>query len=314
MEPIARGLPDEAAAGVAVCDQRYVAAREAGDEAGMRAALWAAWALYPEPKHGWSDSQTIVHDLIAHLRDHGRAAEALELSDEQIGAGSVLDYESEPWMYRGSVLLALGRVGEATAVFDDVLKRFGKRAFAGHDARLLVFADTGEVPEGLFDGKLSEPPQLLESELPDAVHDEIMLLAEVGDQRDLAGDWEGAVKVWRQAIELLPEPKNYWDAASWLYGSIGDTLADVALGIDDAGQASWMLADARDALIESLGASGGATNPLVHMRVGQVEQELGNAVAAREHLLKAYMLDGETVFDGQDPKYLNILRTHGDID
>ena len=156
----------------------------------------------------------------------------------------------------------------------------------------------------------------MSSEIDEEIYQQILVLSEAGDDKQLEGDRQGAVDAWRAAIELVPEPKTFWDASSWLYGSIGYVVVDVALELIALGErdrAGWVLVDARDALVEALASPGGAVNPLVLIRRGQVELELGDRVAAREWLLRAYMLDGETVFEGESPVYLDVLRDAGDL-
>jgi hypothetical protein len=50
-------------------------------------------------------------------------------------------------------------------------------------------------------------------------------------------------------------------------------------------------------------------NPFLHLRLGQCRFELGDLDRAADELARAYMADGEDVFDGEDPKYLAFLKT-----
>ena len=118
----------------------------------------------------------------------------------------------------------------------------------------------------------------MSSEIDEEIYQQILVLSEAGDDKQLEGDRQGAVDAWRAAIELVPEPKTIWDASSWLYGSIGYVVVDVALELIALGErdrAGWVLVDARDALVEAWASPGGAVNPLVLIRRGQVELELG---------------------------------------
>ncbi len=60
------------------------------------------------------------------------------------------------------------------------------------------------------------------SELDPGVHEQVTALAEAGDGRATVGDYVGAVKQYNAAWRLLPEPKNDWEAATWLLAAIGD--------------------------------------------------------------------------------------------
>ena len=47
---------------------------------------------------------------------------------------------------------------------------------------------------------------------------------------------------------------------------------------------------------------GAIGNPSIHMRLGQVEFELGNLERAAEELARAYLQQGQNVFASEDPK------------
>lgn len=138
-------------------------------------------------------------------------------------------------------------------------------------------------------------------ELPDAVYDQITALSEQGNEELDAGYPDRAIRSWSKAINLLPEPRFVWDAAGWLYASIGDAYWQ-------AGKAN----DARDALINAVRSSGTQDNPFVFYRLGEVQLSLGDEKNAIENLLKAYMLAGNEIFEtepeGSD--LLTFLRKH----
>jgi hypothetical protein len=48
-------------------------------------------------------------------------------------------------------------------------------------------------------------------------------------------------------------------------------------------------------------------NPWVHLRLGQVRFELGQLELATDELARAYMGGGRDVFEGQDPKYFELV-------
>ena len=50
-----------------------------------------------------------------------------------------------------------------------------------------------------------------------------------------------------------------------------------------------------------------------HLRLGQVNFELSNLDIAADELIRAYMGDGETVFEQEYPKYFSFLRTRAKI-
>jgi hypothetical protein len=55
-------------------------------------------------------------------------------------------------------------------------------------------------------------------------------------------------------------------------------------------------------------APGAVGNPFLHLRIGQVQFELGNEQRAADELARAYLKEGKTLFDGEDPKYLDFIK------
>jgi len=140
--------------------------------------------------------------------------------------------------------------------------------------------------------------------LPDAIADRVDDLSEKGNsQLDDDGDWNGAILTWRQALELLPEPKTVWDAWVWLNASIGD-----------AARRGGDLQTARQALLDAMKNFGGATNPFILLRLGQTLVDLQDTKNGIDHLLRAYMLEGAEVFEDDGSDYLALLRDQKLID
>ena len=307
-------LPADVEARIDEFSDEFVVAKEAGDIPGMEASLRAGWNALPEPKFGWDSSQILTHHLIAFLRDTGKAHEALELSDLQFASGTADGFSGDPMIFRGSTLLALGRVDEARTILQDVLSKYGKREFVGENSRFLEFAETGHIADDLFEISLDQTSsENLDGELPDEIHEEIVSLSEAGNQMLEAGNPEGAVQAWREATELLPEPRFMWEATSWLFGSIGDVLVEMAFGGEHDSKKAALMAEAREALVDALAAPDGPSNPLFQLRFGQIEYELGREESAREALLTAYMLAGDEIFEPGEEKYRDFLRSKGDI-
>jgi hypothetical protein len=55
-------------------------------------------------------------------------------------------------------------------------------------------------------------------------------------------------------------------------------------------------------------------NPFIHLRLGQAQLELGNEERAADELMRAFMGGGHEIFESDDQKYLDFLRTRADID
>jgi len=135
-------------------------------------------------------------------------------------------------------------------------------------------------------------------QLSDEVYAKIQELCARGDQHAGARDFEDALKFYWSAWDLVPQPKTNWDAATWILGAIGDANF---LGRDyEAG---------RDNLTNAMTCPGGLGNPFLHLRLGQCQFELGQLDRAADELMRAYMAAGADIFQDQDPKYIEFLKT-----
>lgn len=132
--------------------------------------------------------------------------------------------------------------------------------------------------------------------LPDALHRRITSITDRGNDLAESGDTAGALAEFQNALRLVPEPKRSWEAATWLYASMGDCqfLLD-------------RFEDAKDSLVEAQNCPDGSSNPFIAFRLGQTLYELGDLAGAKNALTQAYMLEGNEIFDEEDPKYLAFL-------
>jgi tetratricopeptide (TPR) repeat protein len=134
-------------------------------------------------------------------------------------------------------------------------------------------------------------------ELDDAVHQQITYLSERGNALMEDGAPARAVEMFERALDLVPEPKTDWEAATWLNASVGDALF-----------AQRQFAAARDRFLDALNCPGGPTNPFIQLRLGECCHELGDLPRARQHLMRAYMLAGLEIFASEPRKYYDLIR------
>ena len=59
-------------------------------------------------------------------------------------------------------------------------------------------------------------------ELSDELYDRIEELSETGNEAMESEDYAKAISCFQEALDILPEPKEDWEAYLWLAGSIGD--------------------------------------------------------------------------------------------
>jgi tetratricopeptide (TPR) repeat protein len=134
-------------------------------------------------------------------------------------------------------------------------------------------------------------------ELDDNIYQHILQLSKVGDEYMEQGDYSKAIDQFRAAFELVPEPYQDWEASLWLLTSLGE-----AYYFDGE------YVQAHAALAKAMHVPEGIGNPLIHLRLGEVQFELGNTKRAADELLRAYMAGGEEIFEDEDEKYFKFLK------
>ncbi len=138
--------------------------------------------------------------------------------------------------------------------------------------------------------------------LDEAIHLQISEQCAKGDGLAEVGEFREAVAAYNQAWSLVPDPKNEWEAATWILAAIGDACF----------QGKW-LNSARDALEYAMTCPGGIGNPFLHLRLGQVRFDTGDFDRAADELIRAYMGGAQEIFEKEDPKYLAFLRTRATL-
>lgn len=129
-------------------------------------------------------------------------------------------------------------------------------------------------------------------------------LAEAGNAFCDTEEYEKALEVWQEALSLIPSPRQAYGESMWFEASVGYLYFvweeyETALACFERAQGNL--------------TGQGYGNPFVMLMMGETCLELGDEAAAEEYLLRAYMLDGAEVFEGQNPKYFDFLREHVDL-
>ena len=135
-------------------------------------------------------------------------------------------------------------------------------------------------------------------EIDDGTHKKITALSKKGDAFADKGKYSEALAKYWEAFDLIPEPKTKWDGATWLLAAIGDANflgKDFQAGVDN--------------LTNSMHCPGAIGNPFLHLRLGQCQFEVGNLDRAADNLTRAFALEGDKIFDEEDSKYLEFLKT-----
>ena len=127
-------------------------------------------------------------------------------------------------------------------------------------------------------------------ELPEEIQDQVETLTEQGEEAMDQGRYEEALDIFNQALSVLPEPREVWEAYVWLKAAMGD-----ACFLSDRFE------DGLDHFYEAYTNAGPENiNPFIVYRLGQTYRQLQDEDNAIEFFIKAYMLEGESVFEDQD--------------
>lgn len=135
-------------------------------------------------------------------------------------------------------------------------------------------------------------------ELEDKVYEKIVKLCEKGDSLVEEGKNEKAVSTYLDALEMVPFPKEDWEASTWIYAAIGDSYYMIK-----------KYGEAEEYFYNAMNCPEGITNSFILLRQGQIMYELKKIEKAQEFLLRAYMLDGKDIFNSEDKKYWKFLKT-----
>jgi tetratricopeptide (TPR) repeat protein len=135
------------------------------------------------------------------------------------------------------------------------------------------------------------------TEISDQVHQRITDLCEEGDAAAGEGDLERALKQFKAALALIPQPTHLHPQNTWVRAAIGDMYFQLE-----------RFEDCREHFREAVRSPDGLGNPFIHLRLGQSALELGDEARAADELARAYMGAGEEIFDNDDRKYLEFIQ------
>lgn len=128
-------------------------------------------------------------------------------------------------------------------------------------------------------------------------------LIDQGDDLLDQDKFSDAIEKYQCALDIVPSPIDSHGIATEILSAIGDAYFQ-------AGDYPSALAPFQNAVF----CPNGLGNAFIHLRLGQVRFELGQFEEAADELTRAYMADGKTVFEDEDPKYLEFLKTKIVID
>jgi tetratricopeptide (TPR) repeat protein len=134
-------------------------------------------------------------------------------------------------------------------------------------------------------------------ELEEKLYHTVVKLCEDGDNLLDDEKYHDAIKKYQTALDLIPSPKTDWEASTWIYTAIGD---------------AYFLAEdypmAKEHFYNALNCPDGISNPLILLRLGESLLECNEVEKAKDFLLRAYMVEGEKIFEEEDKKYFNLIK------
>lgn len=139
-------------------------------------------------------------------------------------------------------------------------------------------------------------------ELNVAAYEAIKTFCAEGDRLADLRRYDEAVDEYNKAWLLVPEPQSDWEASTWILVAIADSCFH-----------GGYKNSAREALEYALICPDSLGNPFLHLRYGQVLYDLGELDRAAEELMRAYMGGGNEIFDTEEPKYLDYLKTRAKL-
>ena len=275
------------------------------------ALIKEVWNLLPEPKFNTSCSHVVLCDLIEILTRIGKHEEAkLILADwvNDIETCGYKIYKTTPFILSGENFLYLNEIENTKEQFYKAVK-FGatKRDFSDKpnfyfDIAKKKITDNNEI-KNLFDNEVRNSPKQRKAnqELTDEICEQIEELSEKGNEYFENENYKEAIKIWKQALLLIPNPQNVYSESQWLETSIGDAY----FLTENYTEALEFFQSAKNNLEENA-----YVNPFIMLRLGQTLFENQQKENAIEYLLRAYMSEGKEIFENDDEKYFNFLKSN----
>ncbi len=129
-------------------------------------------------------------------------------------------------------------------------------------------------------------------ELPKELYEKIDSLCQKAEQFLDDNQPLKAEETFLEALQLVPEPKEDWDATAYIQVALGD----VKFG-------EGLIEEANDYFQKAYNHGAYLDNPFLNLRLGQCAFELGNEDRARNFLISAYAIAGEDIFEGAEDTF-----------
>ena len=254
------------------------------------------WKGIPEPKYVYKESFLVAWSMI----ETAIGMKNIELMKEWMPHVFNADperYDSgEREMYAGQVEYECGNFAKSYEYFDIAKKKSSGRCFRKCDKKYKDFySDYASNKESYLNCVSNEEEKL--TELSDEIYEKIEEYSEQGNDYCDNEEWEKAIICFNKALGLLPDPKEEWEAATWIYAALGDMFYFLE-----------KYEEALDNLNYAMMCPNGMANPFILLRLGEAYYELDKKEQAKKYLLEAYMMEGTEIFEDEDEKYFDLVR------
>lgn len=252
------------------------------------------WEGIPEPKYEYRESFLVAWSMI----ETAIGMKNTELMREWIQHVFKADptrYDSgERELWAGQVEYECENFEKSYEYFDIAKKKSSGRCFRACDIKYKDFYLNYKKQGTKLNNKKQEAVKI--TELSDEIYDQIEEYSEEGNNYCDDEDWENAIICFNKALQLLPEPKEDWEAATWIYVALGDAF--------------FFLKKYEEALEHFNHARmcpEGMANPFIFLRLGESYYELGEIGLAKKYLFETYMMEGTDIFQNEDEKYFEVV-------
>lgn len=138
--------------------------------------------------------------------------------------------------------------------------------------------------------------------ISERIFQEITRLSNKGNALLERGAISEAFHCFKNALDLLPNPKEKWEAYPWLKASLGECLY-LEKQFEEACEYFWSVYN----------ASGTNVNPYILLRLGECCTEL-HLPNAQDLLFRAFLLAGKDIFKMEPDKYFKSIEMYVNSD
>jgi TolA-binding protein len=113
-------------------------------------------------------------------------------------------------------------------------------------------------------------------QLDDKIYNKVIKLCKDGDKFLKKKEYDNAIKKYNEGLELIPSPKNEWEASTWIYSALGDSYY-----IKEDYQ------KAKNYFYDAFNCPDAATNPFILIRLGECLYECEEFEKAKRIFIKS---------------------------